>query len=140
MRKQYAKGQIVEAIRYWKKQLAEGNYVNETDNDEEDGGDEGGKSVKSNPAETFLKGAVKKFKDKKVDPKNWQKLDDLFWEEMQGFVKEYGSMYGIKLKTFAVDVDKTWMKLYDEGGFSRDEMFMALGDSTRQMIVKAGKA
>ena len=54
---------------------------------------------------------------------------------MQAFVKEYGSTYGIDLKSFSIAVDRAWMKLVDS--MENDPMFMALGDSTRQMIVNA---
>jgi hypothetical protein len=38
----------------------------------------------------------------------------MLWDEMQSFVKEYGDTYGLKLKDFAVDVDRAWMKLFDK--------------------------
>ena len=122
MKKKYTKKQITEAIAYWKNQLKKMNEAEE-------------KMV--DPAITFLRGAVEKFKDEKLDPKDWQKLDDRLWEEMQNFVKEYGSAYGLKLATFSVEVDKAWMRAYDAN--KNDPMFLALGDSTRQMIIKANK-
>ena len=90
---------------------------------------------KTDPAEMFLKGAAAKFKDEKLNPSDWKKLDERLWEEMQAFVKEYGSTYGIDLKSFSIAVDRAWMKLVDS--MENDPMFMALGDSTRQMIVNA---
>ena len=120
MKKTYTKKQITEAIAFWKNQLKKMNEAEE-------------KMV--DPAITFLRGAIEKFKDEKLNPKDWQKLDDRLWEEMQNFVKEYGSAYSLKLATFSIEVDKAWMRAYDAN--KNDPMFLALGDSTRQMIIKA---
>ena len=87
----------------------------------------------TDPAEGFLKGCVAKFKDEGVNPKDWRTLDDKFWNEMQEFLKNYGDETDIK--NFAMSVNRKWSEMANS---NTDPMFMALGDSIRQALLKSG--
>lgn len=87
----------------------------------------------TDPAEGFLKGCVAKLKDEGVNPKDWRILDDKFWNEMQEFLKNYGD--GTDIKNFAMSVNRKWSEMADS---NTDPMFMALGDSIRQALLKSG--